>query len=91
MRRIDEQQSARLQKKEALERVADGIGQVQRVRSEGMKRSLGSQLNNAARDVNGTRPADPNDTNSTFTSWSGYCTNRILWRSNGRHVHTRLG
>ncbi len=54
-----------------------------------MKRLFGAQPSNAAPYVDGMLPAYPNDTDTSLTDRSGDCTNRILGRSNGRHVHTR--
>ncbi len=64
---------------------------MQLVRSERMERMLGAQSNNAARYVDGMRPAYPNDTDPALTGRSSNCANRILGRSSGRHAHTLLG
>src|SRR5512139_3174158 len=56
-----------------------------------MKRSLGTQPNNAACYVNGMRPAYTNDADASLTGRSGNSANRFFGRSDDSHIHTRLG
>ena len=62
---------------------------MQLVGSDAMKRSVGTQSNDVTRYIDGMLPAYANDADTAFTAGCSDRADRIVWRSNGRHIHTR--
>jgi hypothetical protein len=61
---------------------------MQLVRSDAMKRSVGTQSNDVTRYIDGMLPAYANDADTAFTAGCSDRADRLVWRSNDRHIHT---